>query len=121
MTTLFIFEAESCKNFKAVFLKTLFFKSSTSNAYSESFALKRLGAISIDWKSFFVLESGYNSIPKKWDLFRWMYTHVFFEIYTKNKFKTEFGGKNVAQKILPSGWGGTFNMLFLAANFTLFY
>ncbi len=70
MTTLYIFEAESCKNFKAVFLKTLFFKSSTSNAYiPESFALRRLEEISIDPKFYLVLGSGHNLIPPKWDLF----------------------------------------------------
>ncbi len=71
------FEAGSCKNFKAVFLKTLFFKSSTSNAYiSESVALRRLGQVSIDPKFYLVLGSGHNSIPQKWDLFRWMYAMV---------------------------------------------
>ncbi len=78
ITTLFISEVESCKNFKAGFLKTLFFKSSTSNAYiSKSFALRRLGEVSIDPKLYLVLGSGHNSIPQKWDLFRWMYTFSF--------------------------------------------
>ncbi len=78
MSTLFIFEVESCKNFTAVFLKTLFFKSSTSNVYmSESFALRRLREVSIDSKFYLVLGSGHNSIPQKWDLFRWMYTYVY--------------------------------------------
>ncbi len=78
MKTLFIFEAESCKNFKAVFLKTLFFKSSTSNAYiSKSLALRGLREVLIDSKFYLVLESDYNSIPQKWDLFRWMYTLLF--------------------------------------------
>ncbi len=77
MTTLFIFEAESCKNFKSVFLKTLFFKSSISNAYIyESFALRRLREVSIDRKFYLVLGSDHNSIPQKWDLFRWMYTSL---------------------------------------------
>ncbi len=69
--------SKSCKNFKAIFLKTLFFKSSTSNAYiSESFAFRRFGQVSIDPKFYLVLRSGHNSIPQKWDLFRWMYTNV---------------------------------------------
>ncbi len=68
MTTLFIFEAESCKNFKAIFLETLFFKSSTSNAYiSETFALRRLGEVPIDPKFNLVSEFGRNSIPQTWD------------------------------------------------------
>ncbi len=80
ITTLFTFEAESCKNFKEVFLKTLFFKSSTSKAYiSESFTIRRLGKISIDPKFYLVLGSGHNSIPQKLDLFRWMYTYISFE------------------------------------------
>ncbi len=62
MTTLFIFEAESCKNFKAVFLKTLFFNSSTSNTYiSESFVLRRFGEVLIDPKFYLVLGSGNTS------------------------------------------------------------
>ncbi len=77
-TTLFIFEAESCKNFKAIFLKTLLFKSLTSNVYfPKNFALKRLGEVSIDPKFYLVLRSVHNSIPQKWDLFRWMYTFYF--------------------------------------------
>ncbi len=76
MTTLFTFEAESCKNFKAGFLETLFFKSSTSNVYiSECLALRRLGEVSIDPKFYLVLRSVYNSIPQKWDIFRRMYTY----------------------------------------------
>ncbi len=77
-TKLFIFEAKSCKNFEVVFLKPLFFKSSTLNAYvSESFALRRLGEVSIDPRFYLVLGSGHNSVPQKWDLFRWMYTYVY--------------------------------------------
>ncbi len=71
MTTLFTFEAEICKIFEAIFLETLFFKSLTSNAYIfESFALRRLGEVSIRLKFYLLLGSGNNSIPHKWDLFR---------------------------------------------------
>ncbi len=77
MTTLFTVEDESCKNFEAIFLKTLFFKSSTLNAYTcESFALKKLGEISIDPKFYLVLRSSHNSIPQKCDLSRCTYTYV---------------------------------------------
>ncbi len=33
--------------------------------------------MSIDWKHYLVLGSGYNLIPQKWDLFKWMYTFFF--------------------------------------------
>ncbi len=78
MTTLFTFEAERCKNFKTIFLKTLFFKSSTSIAYiSESSALGRLEEVSIDPKFYLILGSGHNSIAQNWDLFRWMYRYIY--------------------------------------------
>ncbi len=80
MTTLFTSENVSCKNFKSVFLETLFFKSSTSNAYiSGNFGLRRLGEVLIDLKFYLVLGSGHNSIPQKWDLFRCMYTYTHVE------------------------------------------
>ncbi len=64
MTTLFIFEAENCKNFEVVFLKTMFFKSSTSNVYiSESFAFRRHGEVSIDPKFYLVLINPPEAIP----------------------------------------------------------
>ncbi len=67
----------SLKNFKAVFLETLFFKSSTSKCYiSESFALWKLGEVSIDPNFYLILGSSHNSIPQKWDLLRFTYTFV---------------------------------------------
>ncbi len=52
---------DSYKNFKSVFLETLFFKSSTSNAnISESFARRRLGEVTIDPKFHLVLGSDHN-------------------------------------------------------------
>ncbi len=60
----------------SVFSKLFFSKVQLQNAYmSESFALRRLGDVSIDPKFYLVLGSGHNSIPQKWDLFRWMYTY----------------------------------------------
>ncbi len=65
----------SLKNFKAVFLETLFFKSLTSKCYIyESFALRTLAEVSIYLKFYLVLGSGHNSVPQKWYLFRFMYT-----------------------------------------------
>ncbi len=59
----------------------MFFNSSTLNGYiSESFALRRFGEVSIDPKFYLALESGCNSIPLKWDLFRW---RVHICIYTQ--------------------------------------
>ncbi len=75
LTDIFTFDAESCplfslRNFKAVFLETLFFKSWTSKCcISDSFALRRLGEVSIDPKFYLVLGSGLNSIPQKWDIY----------------------------------------------------
>ncbi len=63
------------KTLKPFYSKLFFFKSSTSNAYMfESFALSRLREVSVDPKFYLVLGSGHNSIPQKFDLFRWMYT-----------------------------------------------
>ncbi len=75
LAEIFTFEAECClfsfKNFKVVFLETLFLKSSTSKCYiSDSFALRRLKGVSIDPKFYLVLGCGHNSIPQKWKLFR---------------------------------------------------
>ncbi len=89
MTTLFIFEVKSCENFKAIFLKTLFFKSSTSNAYiSESFVLRRLGEVSIELKFYLVLGSDHDSILQKWDLFRWMYTYHSISTFNAYSWRT---------------------------------
>ncbi len=75
MKTSFTFEAESCKNFKTIFLETLFFKSSTSNTYiSESFTLRGLGEFSIDKKLYLVLGSGTQ--PQKWELFKCAYIYL---------------------------------------------
>ncbi len=43
---------------------------------SQSYALRRLGKVSIDLKFYLVIGSGHNLIPQKWDLFRWMYTYM---------------------------------------------
>ncbi len=69
LAEIFIFEAESClfslKNFKGVFLETLFLKISNPNAHiSESFALKRLGEVSIDPKFYLVFGYSHNSVPQ---------------------------------------------------------
>ncbi len=88
-----LFEAKNCpfllKNFKTGFLETLFFKSSTSKCYiSESFVLRRLGKVSIDQKFYLVLGSGHNSIPQKWDLFRFKYTN-FISMFTRRHFQDD--------------------------------
>ncbi len=65
----------SLKNFKT-FLETIFFKNSTSKCYIfESFALLRLGEVSIDPKFYLVFGSGHNSVPQKWNFFRFTYTY----------------------------------------------
>ncbi len=65
-----LFEAESClffhsKTLEPVFSQLCFSKVQIQNTISQSFALRKLGEVSIDPKFYLALGSGHNSIPQK--------------------------------------------------------
>ncbi len=64
----------SLKNFNR-FSRNFVFRSSTSNCYiSERFALRGLGEVSTYPKFYLISGFVHNSVPQRWDLFRFGYT-----------------------------------------------
>ncbi len=70
------------KTLKPFFSKLYYSKVQLQNAIFLSFALRRLREVSIDPKFYLVLGSGHNSIPRKWDILKFTYTHISKLIYS---------------------------------------